>query len=542
MNEIQSYVQRFGSLRSNRGNFNNQWEEAASLVIPSHRYSFNSYGQNNSYSPGQKKTEDMFDATASFAVQRFSSVIESLVTPQNSQWHRLVPVDKMLQRNRAARMYFDDVNDLLFSYRNRPIAGFVTNSQLAYLGIGAYGNGIIYIDTPDNSPGLRYRNIHLGEAYFVENHAGIVDTVYRSFWPTARNIVQQFGDDAPDQIKEQAKNAQQSETRHEVLHVVEPRNDYNPNRKDSNGKRFRSLYMCVEQLHALREGGYDSFPYAVSRYTQASGEVYGRGPAQMVLPSIKVLNKEKETVLKIGHRTADPVYLAHDDGVLGTKQLRAGKMVGGGLDSQGRPLVRPLEVGNLQIGEAMMNLEKSVINDAFLISLFQILVDTPSMTATEVLEKAKEKGMLLAPTAGRMQSEFIGSLIERELDLLSQQGLLPPPPPILRGENIEYKIEYDNPMSRMARSEKAAGFMRTLQVASEFAVQTQDPSAIDWFDIDSAMPEILDINSVPVAWTRTLQDVQQIRSARQQQVQQQQLVNAAPSLAAVAKAAPKTQG
>ena len=278
----------------------------------------------------------------------------------------------------------------------------------------------------------------------------------------------------------------------------------------------------------------------MARYTQASGEVYGRGPAQWVLPAIKVLNEEKRTVLKQGHMTVEPVYLAHDDGNIGSLSLQAGKLNPGGVDAQGRMLVHPLPVGRLDIGEKLMEMERTVINDAFLITLFQILVDTPQMTATEVMERAKEKGMLLAPTAGRMQSEFLGPLVERELDLLSQQGLLPPPPSILMqgGEAAEYKIEYDSPMSRMQRAEKAAGFMRALDLAANYASTTMDSSPLDFFNFDAAMPEILDINGAPTAWTNSIQDVMKKRADRAAQQQQQQMVQAAPGMAAMMKAAP----
>jgi hypothetical protein len=541
--QTQFYIQRLGTLRSNRGNFNSQWEEAAARVIPSHRDSFQSYGATNALgSTGQKKTEDQFDSTAAFACQRFASVIESLVTPQSGQWHRLTPVDKMLKRNRAVRMFFDDVNDALFAYRNRPVANFVSNSQQAYLSLGGYGNGIVYVDRPDQTPGLRYRNIHLGEAYFVENHAGIVDTLYRAFWMTARQIVQRFGAAAPEEVQAAAGQATQTERKFEILHVVEPREDHNPTRVDSLGKKFRSCYLLVEKKEILREGGYDSFPYAVARYTQAAGEVYGRGPAQWVLPAIKVLNEEKKTVLKQGHRVVDPAYLSFDDGNIGAMELKAGKLNIGGVSQEGRLLVQPLPVGRIDIGDKLMDMERNVINDAFLVTLFQILVDTPQMTATEVLERAREKGMLLAPTAGRMQAEFLGPMIEREIDLLAQQNLLPPIPPMLRGVDIEFKIEYDNPMSRMQRSEKAAGFMRALDVAANYAKNTMDPAPLDWFDFDSAMPEILDIQGAPVAWTRTQDAVDQIRQSRIEQQKQQAMIQAAPGMAAVAKAIPGMTG
>ena len=40
----------------------------------------------------------------------------------------------------------------------------------------------------------------------------------------------------------------------------------------------------------LDEGGYRTFPYAISRYVTAPGETYGRSPAMLALPSIKTLN------------------------------------------------------------------------------------------------------------------------------------------------------------------------------------------------------------------------------------------------------------
>jgi hypothetical protein len=537
---VQFHLQRLDTLRGDRGNWDAQWEESAARVIPSHRNLFFSRGS-SAMSPGQKKTELMYDATAALANMRFGAVIESLSTPQSGIWHRLVPVDKVLKRNRAVRLFFDEVTELLFSYRYRPVANFVANSQQVYNSLGAYGNGILFVDAPDDTKGLRYRNIHLGEAYFVQNHAGIVDTLYRAYWMTARQAVQMFGDAVSDQIKTAAGNAAQTETKYEFAHCVYPRGSYLPGAIRGEDMRFASIYIEVGQKIKVRESGYASFPYPVSRYTQASGEEYGRGPAQWVLPSIKILNEQKKTALKQGHRVVDPVLLAFDDGTVDGFSLRAGAINKGGVNAEGRALVQPLPVGNIAIGDKMMEIERQIINDAFLITLFQILTDTPQMTATEVLERAREKGMLVAPTAGRMQAEFLGPLIERELDLLDQQGLLPPMPPILAEAGGAYKIEYDSPMSRMQRAEKASGFMRALGVAAEYAKNTMDPSPLDWFNFDTAMPEIIDIHGAPVAWTRTLDDVKAVRDQRNEQAQQKMMLENAAGVGAAAKALPELQ-
>ena len=534
MSELtQFHVQRLGTLRSERSNWDAQWEEAAERVQPADVNAFTSRGA--ARTEGQKNTEQMFDATAAFAAMRFASVMESLATPQNSIWHLLKPVDKMLRRNRAVRMFFDDLSEILFNYRYRPIANFVGNSQQVYLGLGVYGNGALFVDKPDKQKGLRYRNIHLGEAYFVQNHAGVVDTLYRSFKLTARQLVTQFGKAVPESVQEKAKNPQQMDQKMEVLHCVYPREDYDPIRIDSKGKPFASLYILVESQDLLSESGFDGFPYAVARYTQASGETYGRGPAQFVLPSIKVLNEQKKTVLKQGHRIVDPVLLTHDDGKLGTLSMRAGATNPGGVNKDGKAMVQVLPTGNIAIGDKLMDIEKAIINDAFLITLFQILIDTPQMTATEVLERAREKGMLLAPTAGRLQAEFLGPMVEREISLLAVQGLLPPMPQILRDSAAEYRIEYDNPLSRMARAEKAAGFMRALDVAANYSKMTGDLEALDHFNFDVAMPEILDIQGAPTRWTRSAEEVEARRASRSQQAEQQQMVEAAPAMASVAK-------
>ena len=157
------------------------------------------------------------------------------------------------------------------------------------------------------------------------------------------------------------------------------------------------------------------------------------------------------------------------------------------------------------------------------------------MTATEVLERAREKGALLSPTMGRQQSESLGPMIEREIDVLVMQGLIDPMPEALREAEGEYTIEYDSPLSRAQKAEEAAGLFRTVDWMTTVINITQDPSPLDHIDWDKAMPDILDIQAVPLKWQRSMDDVLAVRDGRSQQQQQQQMVDAAPSIASAAK-------
>jgi hypothetical protein len=50
------------------------------------------------------------------------------------------------------------------------------------------------------------------------------------------------------------------------------------------------------------------------------------------------------------------------------------------------------------------------------------------MSARQVVEMVAQKGQLLAPLIGRQQSEYLGTTIARELDVLAEERLLPPWP------------------------------------------------------------------------------------------------------------------
>src|SRR5260221_7885680 len=141
----------------------------------------------------------------------------------------------------------------------------------------------------------------------------------------------------------------------------------------------------------------------------------------------------------------------------------------------------------------MMAEEKSLINDAFFVTLFQILTETPTMTATEVIERTNEKGILLAPTVGNQQSGYLGPLIERELDVAMAIGEMPDFPPEIREARGLPTATYSSPLSRAMRAQEAAGFVRTVETVKELVAITGDPSLLDPFKFDVAIPSIAEI-------------------------------------------------
>lgn len=526
-------LHRAGQLESDRGTLDSHCEEVANVVLPSYRGTFNGRGEQTN--PGGKKTEHQYDATAALALTKFQAVMESMLTPRGSKWHRIVPVDKSLMRNRQVRLWYEQANDLLFAHRNAPHANFQSQKQEDYLQLGAFGTSSLFIDKFAGGKGLRYTICNLADSYFCLNHQGQVDTKYRRLRLSARQAYQKWGDNTPAEVRNVLTT--NPDRMFVFWHCVEPRTDIQYGRVDYKGMPYASYYVSTAGKRLMAEGGYNSFPYSVSRHVVAPGETYGRSPAMMVLPNIKVLNEQKKTILKQGHRAVDPVLLAHDDGVLDAFSMKPGAINYGGVDAQGRKLVHELPVGNLAIAKEMMQEERMIIKDAFYVTLFEILVeDRRDMTATEVLERAREKGVLLAPAMGRQQTEALGPQIERELDLLMMQGLLPPMPEILRQMDAEYKTEYDSPLSKAMRAEEASGFYRTAEFALKMAAESQNPAYLDHLDVDAALPEIADINGAPLRWMKSAEAVAEARAQRQGQQETQQLIDALPGISGLAKA------
>lgn len=531
---FQESMREFSELQTWRNTTAGQWEEIAQILLPTYVNTF-FYGNYNF--PGLKKNQRQIDSNGQMALHRFAAIVDSLLTPRNTFWHSLQGANSRVLKDYRARLWYEETTKTLFRERYKATANFAGQNHAVYQMLGAFGNGPLFIDalySMTGERGLRYRSLPLGEVYLRENHQGQVDGFIRWFRLTANQFVKMFPESPiPPQI--QTALDRRTMTPFNFLHRVVPRDDYDPGRMDAKGKPWASYYISIEGQVLVREGGYRTFPLPVSRYDIAPGEVYGRSPAMLVLPALKTLNAQKGVHLKQGHRASDPILLTVDDGLM-NMNMQPGSMNAGGWSQEGRPLVGVLPTGQIQINEKMMDMEKSLIGDAFLVTLFQILEETPQMTATEVIERVNEKGILLAPTVGRQMSEYLGPMIDRELDVLSQLRLIEPPPPAVVEARGEYQPVYTSPLARAMQAQEAAGFMRTVESVKELVNITGDASLLDPFNFDVAVPAIAEIQAVPFSWMSTEKQIAAKRQNRAKAQQQQAQIQALPAQAAMIKA------
>ena len=141
---VRGIMQRQSHMEAKRVQFENTWEEVAARVLPRENIFFRNYA--NSLIQGEKRTERIFDSTAQNALPRFAAAMESLLTPRTQRWHKLAPHDARLKDNQNVKVYLEQVNALLFDARYSPRANFASQMYETYMGLGAFGNGAMFVD------------------------------------------------------------------------------------------------------------------------------------------------------------------------------------------------------------------------------------------------------------------------------------------------------------------------------------------------------------------------------------------------------------
>jgi hypothetical protein len=480
------------------------------------------------FAEGVNRNTRIFDSTAIIANERFAAAMEAMLTPRSQIWHKLKPDDEQLDDNPAVQRYLDTVNKILFAARYHPEAGFASQTDECYMSLGAFGNNVMFVDELAGRC-LRYRSWPLSELVWALNHQGQVDSIYRKFKYTAKQAVQQWTLKA---LPEQVRNTYEKTPFEEIdfLQVIRPNRDYEPFCYGNRGKKYESWYIHLGTKSVVERGSYRVFPCAVGRYRMAPRETYGRGPAITCLPDIRTANEMVKTGLRQGQKAVDPPILLAEESVLSAVSLRPGALNYGMMTSDGKPLAVPFESkSNFEVGKEQLDATRNVIRDNFLNTLFQILVQNPNMTATEALLRAQEKGELIAPAMGRQQSEFLGPMIHRELDLLQEAGQIPPPPMELLRSGRGIRIEYTSPLARALKAEEGSAIMNTVSDLATMA--NLDKSVLQLFDFHEAGREMAEIRGCPAKLLRSEEEVNALLEHANEQAQQQQAMQAAPQVA-----------
>lgn len=515
-----------GQMQTEKNNWNNLAQETADYFAPEYADII------TERSGGLPLHDKIFEAKAGEALDVWVALLNFMLTPRNREWHKLKAKNEDLNKDNKISQWLESATKRIFKKRYAPIANFASQVDKFYFSDGLFGNSCLYVDSEDLQ-NIRYKNIHPKEIFFKENHQGGIGHLHRMFKLTSAQAVKKFGEDKlPKQIVDEAMDVQKSVNKHEFIHAVFENDDYDPNSLSPDKKRLKSCYVSCTGQHKISESGYNTMPYIVSRHKVALNEIYGRSPAMKILPTVKSSNFMKKTMMRVAGLIADPPYISTALADMPPFSMMSGAINYGYLADNGTPSIQPMPVGGkIDHGLQMIEDLRKDIASTFFMNIYQILVETPQMTATEVMQRAQEKAILLTPTMGSKQNDFLGVLIERELDVMNSMGLFDDMPDELR-VNDGVAIEYDTEMTRMMRADEGVGIMRTLEIAMQ--VSQADPNVLQVFDLPETLREISEINGVPAKLLRPKEEIEAMQEQAQQQNEMAQMAQmagtAAPAL------------
>ena len=500
---------RCANLESVRATWEDHWQEILDYVMP--RKADVTFVR----SRGEKRTEVLYDSTAITANNLLAASLQGTLTSASLPWFHLKLRDTETNQNRDVQLWLEDSAKRMYEIFNE--SNFNTEVHELYLDLVSIGTGAIFVEEGSkgfDKEGIHFNCLHIAEYFIQENINGKVDTLYRKYKLTARQAIQEFGEEnVGEKILESVKEKPDKEFN--FIHAVEPTEDYERAVGKSNTKLpVHSCHVCTEDKMVVRTGGYNEFPYLVPRWSKATGEIFGRSPSYNALPDIKTLNKAVEIGLKAWAKAIDPPLLVQDDGVIGRVRMTPAGITVVRHDGA----IKPLQIGsNWQITDMKENQLRTSIRQAYYSDQLQ-LQDGPQMTATEVQVRYELMQRLLGPTLGRFQSEFLNPLIERTFGIMLRAGALLPEPEVIQGQKID--VEYVGPLARSQRMEESVAIDRLYELAMN--VVQVDPSIMDNINHDEAIRLRGDLLGVPKIILRARDEVEELREQRQQAQQAQQ--------------------
>ncbi|OZI23742.1 phage head-tail adapter protein [Bordetella genomosp. 9] len=477
----------------------------------------------------------IIDNTALAANGTLGAGLMSGATSPARPWIRLATPDPELMKYQPVKLWCSDVTSRMLNVFRRSNTYQVLHAM--YDELGAYGTGAALI-MDDFKDVTRLYPMTIGEYRIAKDARGEVVTIYRQLQMTVAALVSEFGySKCSSSVQSQYDNGT-LDAYVGVMHVVEPRSDRDPSKRDARNMAWKSVYFewaAENGDNYLREGGFKEFPAVVPRWIVKPGDTWGIGPGMMALgDALSLQHEQKRKAQAIDYMTKPPLQAPV------TLKGHESDLLPGGVSyvdmANPNAGIRPAFQVQLDPRYLIEDIQdvRQRIRSSFFTDLFLMLsqADNPQMTATEVAERHEEKLTMLGPVLERLHKELLTPLVEVTFQRMITGGLLPPPPPELQGKDLD--IEF---VSILAQAQRAVSTNATDRFVSNLGAVAQiKPEVLDKFDPDAWVDNYADSLGVDPS---LIVGNEQVAIVRQQRAQQQQQMAAAEQAQQMAETANK---
>lgn len=512
-----------------RSTYDAHWKELSDFILPNcGRFLTTDAGRN-------KRNTKVVDPTGGLASRTLESGMLSGITSPTRPWFSLNTPNKQLMDSWPVKMWLSQVVELMNDVMNK--SNWYQSLTVLYRYLGTFATGAISI-LEDDEDVIRTHVLPIG-SYFISNSDRLqVDTVFRKFSMTCRQLVAKFGlDNVSDSVKS-AWDTGSYETWFEVVHAVLPNTNRDTGKLNSKNKRYSSVYYQPggggDKL--LSESGFDEMPILVPRWDINGEDAYGSScPGILALGGVKALQLQQKRKDQAIDKLVNPPMMAPSSMKNERLSLLPGDVTyyNGAGDTQG---FKPVYEINPRISELLESIQdgRQLTNECYFVPLFNMFsnINTRSMPIEAVNEMRDEKMLQIGPVLDRLNDELLDPAIDRIFNIMNRRGMLPPPPEELQGQPL--RVEYTSVMAQAQKAvgigsiERAVGFIGNM-VAAGFQ------QAADKLDVDNSVDEYFDMLGVPTTITKSDEQVQAEREQRAQQQQAAQSLQMGTGAAGIAK-------
>lgn len=526
----QRYESLITGLKNERASFDSHWKEIGDFLFP--RGVRTSTSDTNR---GTKRFDRIVDSTGTFCARTLAAGMTSGMTSPARPWFRLGTMDTELAKFGPVKDWLEESRSILASALLQ--SNFYNQAPPLYRSAGVFGTGCLGMFEDDETL-FRFQGYPLREYFLANDYKDRCRVFAREFRMTVRQVVGQFGLANVSVTVKNLWDRANYDAWVDVRHIIQENVDYAPRKLGAQYKRFTDCYYEAgqNQDQYLREAGFDEFPILGFRWDIQAGDVYGTDCCGMTaLGDVKQLQTaEKISLAAVDKMVRPPMMVPSHMRSTRISQLPGDTTYGDETkDSRIRPLVDTASF-RVDLLEGKQAQVRERIQTAFFTDLFLMLsnIDPKDVTATAINELREEKLLMLGPVQGQADQDVLKPLIDRGFAILERNGMLPPAPPELEGQELQ--VEY---ISAMAQALKALG--RTgVDAFTGYALNlaaVAGPQVLDKLDTDVMIERYAEMTGVPPDMVHSDDEAAQIRQARADREQGQQAMAAIEQGASAAK-------
>lgn len=442
--EGEEILKRFNAAHSRKALWIDTLQQAYQYALPQRENFYENQRE------GQKKNEEVYDATAIIGVQRYASRMQATLMPPWRKWSNYAVGAGILESDREeVEKGLQEANDLLFMHLNH--SALATQSHEAFLDV-AVSTGAILFQEGEGDSLFSITAVPLSEISPEEGPDGTIETVWREYKIPARLIERKWPDaELSEELQKVVRD--KPDTKVELIEGT----IYNP---DSKMYDYIVMHKKGKEIIVYREE--ETTPWIVFRTSVMPGEILGRGPVLQVLPDILTANKVVEFELRSAAIAIGGIYTSVSDGVINpyTLSLVPNSIIPVRSNSTENPTLRRLETASdFNIAQVVLGDLRQNIRDALLTEQLGP-IEGPTKSATEISIRQQNLVQVSGSTFGRLQTELAEKVIKRATYILQELGKIPR----FKIDGEDVTLRYESPLARAQDSEEIQNMVQWMEI------------------------------------------------------------------------------